>query len=1102
MEKVDDEDVSTTIRLSEHNRTLLFDFIVIQEPGLLRGQEKLVELKDYFLYSSLHSSETSREGGLILYLHRSIKEHVLSVQTNDNSCIDIIWIEFDSWYLCFLYLPPVNSTFINSWPHHNPITTLMEQYDNLPHRHKQVLMIGDFNSRMALPPDKHSNKWGTTLKHELIRRAEDNMTSTLRIEVPGQFTFIGSTGCSTIDFAITDSALVSPIQCLPHLPHISDHVPIHIQFQAIQKPKMKQFPYRTLDKALKAEGLLKRQTTVDKAEMELLSSITPPSQPTPSPFPSLLPNHITTPKSYSHHCRLYNRLYTKLRVGGTLNETEEKLYRTAKSFLNAHRQRKRRHRQLTLRQKMESLKAYPNRYWAEIKKVIRRIRIIEADPQAALEHCRDLSAQDEEETQLNSETIQHPRLLSNKTSQLEPLVDTDLTADEISNMLKRMHNSANGEDRISASQIKTIDPGKLAEFFQLLTKEGDVPSTWKRGIAILLPKGNKDTSQPNNLRTITLQPRLKRLFTLCLTERITQWSCANTILPPSQNGFRTKHRTGDNIFLLRILKETHDISGTPLFLCSADVSKAFDRVSRPLLFDLLSTWGLNGRLMETLKAMYSDNKTTLRLDNRHSAFYPSERGVAQGDPLSPLLFIIYISCLNLHDPDDPLMGLDTLGEMLLADDIVLLSTSVDGLNRKIATLNQQLSLLGLKLNPEKSVFFPLFKAGRFPVKEPHLNDIPIPQQSKITINGYILDSRYLPEWDCVSTMEKRIKEATDSSRDLQLARSKLGLSSPRAFLDLYLVLVESRYTYALESMLGAPLSLIDKADTQQRRMIRHMTGVHEKATTAVLSFDLKLTSMITKITKRCFKMIAYITALEDEERPIKRALYQSMLNWKRCNHGWFASLIYVVRKMAHRMDYYEGKLNNKVDNNCIPDQHLNPNDRNAMQTFLAQAEHLLDKNEKWQARELVANSSRLKALSQLVQWEYKERAPYLQLDKKLARNFARLRSSSHNGAIERYRIQTRYKKENERYCPICTPNTVEDEKHIFLECTDHDRDRSEWLSNFKTPLTDTQIMHHVLLPEGKHLTHTAKFVKHVMDRIDARYVEEESETGPTPFPSL
>ncbi|RPA76943.1 hypothetical protein BJ508DRAFT_201604, partial [Ascobolus immersus RN42] len=99
-------------------------------------------------------------------------------------------------------------------------------------------------------------------------------------------------------------------------------------------------------------------------------------------------------------------------------------------------------------------------------------------------------------------------------------------------------------------------------------------------------------------RTIRLQPRLKRLFTLCVAQRMAQWSTTQDALPRTQNGFRSGYRTADNIFIIRTMQETHNLTNTSLFACSADVSKAFDNVSRPLLFELLSACGLNGALLD------------------------------------------------------------------------------------------------------------------------------------------------------------------------------------------------------------------------------------------------------------------------------------------------------------------------------------------------------------------------------------------------------------------------------------------------------------------------------------------------------------------------
>ena len=90
-------------------------------------------------------------------------------------------------------------------------------------------------------------------------------------------------------------------------------------------------------------------------------------------------------------------------------------------------------------------------------------------------------------------------------------------------------------------------------------------------------------------------------------------------------------------------------------------------------------------------------------------------GVRQGDNLSPNLFKIFINDLSSmlsNTPDTvPLNNLD-IHCLLYADDVVLLSTSANGLQQKINTLEDFCQRWCLSVNVEKTKVLVFNKAGK------------------------------------------------------------------------------------------------------------------------------------------------------------------------------------------------------------------------------------------------------------------------------------------------------------------------------------------------------------------------------------------------------
>ena len=81
------------------------------------------------------------------------------------------------------------------------------------------------------------------------------------------------------------------------------------------------------------------------------------------------------------------------------------------------------------------------------------------------------------------------------------------------------------------------------------------------------------------------------------------------------------------------------------FAAFIDFKKAYDSVDRQLLWKSLQALGLQGWSHGILQAMYSDVQLRARVGGDEGESFPSTRGVKQGDPLSPLLFGLFIDKL-------------------------------------------------------------------------------------------------------------------------------------------------------------------------------------------------------------------------------------------------------------------------------------------------------------------------------------------------------------------------------------------------------------------------------------------------------------------------
>ena len=127
--------------------------------------------------------------------------------------------------------------------------------------------------------------------------------------------------------------------------------------------------------------------------------------------------------------------------------------------------------------------------------------------------------------------------------------------------------------------------------------------------------------------------------------------------------------------------------------------------------------GVGDNMYHTLKDLYitQGSNLSIRSGGCLSNSFRSRVGVRQGDPLSPALFKVYINDIVKYVDNDsaPMLAGDKVQCLLFADDIVLLSTSQEGLQNSVRGLEKFVLDWNINVNTSKTKVMVFNKKGRF-----------------------------------------------------------------------------------------------------------------------------------------------------------------------------------------------------------------------------------------------------------------------------------------------------------------------------------------------------------------------------------------------------
>jgi hypothetical protein len=301
-------------------------------------------------------------------------------------------------------------------------------------------------------------------------------------------------------------------------------------------------------------------------------------------------------------------------------------------------------------------------------------------------------------------------------------LDVPFTADEVRQAIADLPaDRAPGPDGFSGGFFKAaahiILPDLLLAFGQLHAMNRNGLARVNAAHIVLIPKSD-GAATVRDYRPISLIHGVIKIFTNILATRLSRRIAE--LISPGQSVFIRRRCIQDNFLYVHNLVRHFHRRKTPAILLKLDVEKAFDTVSWPYLLDALRARGFSSRWCNWISIILSSSSSRVLLNGIEGEPIVHHRGLRQGDPLSPLLFILAMEPLQRilalateRGLLSPLKGrVARLRSSLYADDAtIFLNPLAIDVQLVKAILERFRLVFGLRINFRKSAAYPLRCGG-------------------------------------------------------------------------------------------------------------------------------------------------------------------------------------------------------------------------------------------------------------------------------------------------------------------------------------------------------------------------------------------------------
>ena len=395
--------------------------------------------------------------------------------------------------------------------------------------------------------------------------------------------------------------------------------------------------------------------------------------------------------------------------------------------------------------------------------------------------------------------------------------------------------SAPGPDGISYMTLFKLESTHhiLATFFNKVLTSGAHPPSWGESVVKLSHKKG-DSKDPTNFRMIALTGCIGKTYHLLLTQRLTTFFTSNKLIDPTVQKAFLPGINGcieHNVVMEEIVKNAKSNKKT-CHITFFDLEDAFGSVPHSLIDFSLERNFVPPVIRKYLHNLYSHNTAVVNTKSWRTDPFKFQRGVFQGDPISPVIFLLVFNPilqeLQRNSHKGYKLGESEFVTLPYADDFCLISRDSRTHQNLINSIHTQITSMGMKLKPSKCRSFSLL--GGSPSVVPfHIDGSPVAsiRDEEQKFLGKLLFFKGKSE-ETFSYIRDIFQEGIDNI-DKAMVRNEYKL-----WMCINYLLPSKRFLLTIHTITDTHLKLLD---TLTDKAIKRWSGIPPSATNAIIHMD-------------------------------------------------------------------------------------------------------------------------------------------------------------------------------------------------------------------------------------------------------------------------